>query len=698
MQRRRRQHISLSLALVLAALLGAAAQASLLGVSLTLRADPERAPADGSTPIVISAEVMDSSGMPVPDGTPVNFITTLGEIVSPVHTLGGVAQTVLKPSNTAGPALVSAMAGASRASIEVEFVGGAGSAAPGSRMVEITAEELSYNPDRKFFIGGPEAQITYQGIEIRADGLQYDVMKNVVFAQGAVRLASGKTVLAGDALRYQLGTMRGRLLKVGDEAELLLVEGDRLQTRPDPDSDPCLWYHVPTVEQRTWLKARSAIVDPRNRVILDHAAFYVDDLRVMGLRRHVLDPRRGAGLFGDTFGYSSLFGPNMDLPIYYRASGSQVGAVHITRNRGVTGLGADTGWSFGLREEYFREGGNEGVVSIEDVTDPGRALQWRHQIKLPKGAGLSLDASTATFDEDSPRLRAGGLSYFQPTGGGRLSLSLSGSDFGTSVHYYGALSYRLKASRLKSGILINPVVHLRHSRRHSEAEEAFVDPDTGEILQLSTENTGSTTSPGLDLSISLPRRRVDPRTELNVGIRSGYAWGLDGGPRSIFDARLALTRELGAGEYVKLDYTYSGGPSSLHPSPFVVGRQRLALMGRTVVKGYDLRFNASHEIGGERLFGHASMVRDLPWGKDSRNKALWRVQANHMFSHLEDYQVSSTRFALDRQLGRYRLALCYSPQGFGTQESQPYVGLDGFGYTYSGGRHLWLELHASGYY
>ena len=439
-------------------------------------------------------------------------------------------------------------------------------------------------------------------------------------------------------------------------------------------------------------------MDPRNRVILDHAAFYVDDLRVMGLRRHVLDPRRGDAIFGDTFGYNTLFGPNMDIPFYYRASGNQVGAIHITRNRGLTGLGSDAGWSFGLKEEYFREGRDEGSISIEDVTDPGRALQWQHQFRLPQGAGLALDASTATYEDDAPRLRAGGLNYFRPTSGGRLSLSLSASDFGSSVYYYSSLAYGLKTSRLKSGVLISPSVRLRHSRRYSETEEVFVDPDTGEILQLNTEETGSTTSPGVDVSVDLPRRRIDPHTQLNAGIRSGYAWGLDGGPSSVFDARVGLRRDYDPGEYVKLDYTYSGGPASLQPSPFVVGRQRLALMGRKVVKGCDIHFNASHEIGGGRLFGYASGFKDLPWGKDSRGKALWRLSASHMFSQFEEYQVSSTRLSLDRLLGRYRLALCYSPQGYGVIESQPYVGLDSFGYTYSGGRHLWVELHATGFY
>ncbi len=679
--------------------LAAAAQASLVGVQLTLRADPTRVPADGSTAVAISIEVLDAAGRPVPDGTSVHLVTTLGEVVSPVQTLGGLAQTALTPCNTVGTALISAMVGAARATVEVEFTGVPGSASPGSRMVELTAEELSYSPDRKLFIAGPDAKLTYETTEITADGLQYDIISNVICAQGSVLLKSGGSELGADALHYDLDSLRGRLLRVSDseEAERLLVEGHKLQTRPDTNGDPCLWYPVAPSQLNTWLKARSAIINPRKKVILDHAAFYVEDIQVMSLRRHVLDPRTGASLFGNTFGYSSLFGPNMDIPIYYRASGNQIGSLHITRNRAVGSLGSEPGWSLGLREEYIREGHSEGSFAVEDLLHPDRGMTWHHQLRLGQGSALSLDGSTASFEDDSPRLRAGGLNYFRPLSGGRLSLSLSGSDFGSSEHYYGSLSYRFRTRTLGSGILVSPTIRLRHSRRYSESEEVFVDPGTGEPLEIAQENIGRTTSPGVDVTLDLPRRDLGRETQLTASLRTGYAWGLDGGSRSVLDARLGLARQLGAGQIVKLDYSYSGAPASLQPTPFAIGRQRLNLSGRAIVQGCDLRFNASQEIGGDRLYGYLSLTRPLPWGRDAGGRSLWTLAASHMFSHLSDYGLASSRLALSRRMGRYRLAACYSPQGRGGYESRPWVGLDGYGYTYSGGRHVWIELSADSY-
>ncbi len=686
-----------SLCLLAALLLPAGAQASLVGVQLTIRADPQRAPADGHTPVAISVEVLGASGGPVPDGTPVYFVTTAGEIVSPVQTVGGIAQTVLSPSNAAGTVLVSAIVGAARVSLEVEFTGTPGSASAGSRMIELTADDLAYNADSKTFVASSSARLTYEMIEITADGFQYDVMSNVVCAQGDVVLTSGSRRLQADALRYDLDSLTGRVLRVAEEAELLLVEGHELQTRPDTTGDPCLWYPVPRRDMETWVKARTAVVSPRKKVVLDHATVYVNDLRVLGLRRHVLDPNTGSAVFGNTFGYSSLLGPDLDVPIYYRASGNQAGALHIKRNRALGSVGSDSGWALGLKEEYFREGHSEGMVAVEDITDPAEGLSWRHQLKIGRGAALSLDASTSKFEDDSPTLRAGGLSYFQPLPAGRLSLSLSGSDYGSSRHYYGGLSYRFRTSRLGSGIMFSPVVRVRHSIRYSEGDELLVDPETGEVLEIAQENTGRTTSPGVDFTFDLPRRSIAQNMQLNASVRTGYAWGLEGGGQSVLDGRFGLMREMGPRQYIKLDYSYSGTPASLDPSPFAVARQRVNLTANADLNGWFLRFNASQEIGGERLFGNALITHSLPWGKDAGGNLLWRLHLSHMFSHFSGYNLGSSRIALSRRMGRYGLAVCYSPQGRGIYESKPWVDLDGYGYTYSGGRHVWIELSALGY-
>jgi len=274
-----------------ALLLASASPLSAAFYQLTLRADPDRVPADGGSEVVISVEVVDALGLPAPDGTYVHFATTMSRIVTPVQTVGGLAQTVLGGSNAAGVAVVSAIAGGSRSTVEVEFIGGPGSAAAGSRLVELNAEDLQYSPEKRVFVASGNAELRYQSIEVRADGMQYDVSANCVRAQGGVTLRSGRRVLAADALVYHLFGARGRLLRVGEEVERLALEGEDLATKPDESEDPCLWRPVSFDGTRTWVKATRAIVDPGQKVVLDHATFYVEDTRVLGRRSSPGRPR-----------------------------------------------------------------------------------------------------------------------------------------------------------------------------------------------------------------------------------------------------------------------------------------------------------------------------------------------------------------------------------------------------------------------
>jgi len=696
MLRRRKAWLYALLALVAVLALGSAVGASPLAPALKLRADPDRVPADGETPVAISVEVLDGFGRPFPDGTPVYFDTTLGEIVSPVEVLGGIAQTVLKPSNTAGTALVSAMVGGARATTEVEFLATPGSASPGSRLIELTADELSYSADRQVFVATWNAELRYQTIEIWADSIQYDMSPNVVRAQGNVRLRSGGRVLPADALRYELRSLRGRLLRVTDGVERLVVEGDALETRPDAAEDSCLWEPLRTDDTRTWVKAQRAIIDPGRKVILDHATFYVDETRVMSLRRHVVDPKFGQALFGNAFGYSSGSGVDVDFPIYYRASGHRVGSLHITRNRAIGSYHYEPGWSLGLKEEYFRKGHSEGAFTLQDVIHPDRGLKWEHRHQFGSSR-VSLNASAISLQEDSPRLRSTGISYFRPVLGGRLSLSASRSDFGASESYFGDVAYRFRTFRVGGGVLAVPVFHLRHSRSHNDQEEVIVDPSTGEPFQIARQSTGRTTSPGVDLNFDLPTRELNSRTKLNARLMTGYAWGLPDGGRGVLDGRLGITCRLGPTEFVKLDYSYAATPAGIQPSLFTFGRQRLSLSGVATVKRSLVRFNTSRELDGDRFFGSVHLTRPLPFGSDELGRPLWSLDASHFFSQLEDYHISSSRFSLNRVIGRYRASLCYSPEGRGGYESRPWMSTYGYGYTYSGGRNFWIQLSAAAY-
>src|SRR5881396_3721797 len=90
--------------------------------SLALRATPESVRADGHSTTVITAEVRDSGGGVVPDGTEVHFTTTAGQIDAVAPTQAGRARATFTSDAIAGVAQVSAFSDANSATISVRMV------------------------------------------------------------------------------------------------------------------------------------------------------------------------------------------------------------------------------------------------------------------------------------------------------------------------------------------------------------------------------------------------------------------------------------------------------------------------------------------------------------------------------------------------------------------------------------------------
>jgi hypothetical protein len=80
------------------------------GSTMTLFANPDFVPANGGTSVV-TAVVVEPAGTPVPDGTVVQFFTTLGTIEEQGKTNDGVARVNFVADSRSGTATVSALSG-----------------------------------------------------------------------------------------------------------------------------------------------------------------------------------------------------------------------------------------------------------------------------------------------------------------------------------------------------------------------------------------------------------------------------------------------------------------------------------------------------------------------------------------------------------------------------------------------------------
>ena len=99
--------------------------------SITLTANPMTIPADGKSTSIITADIRDTANAPVPKGTSITFMTTLGSFINLIKTYTvitpddtGKVSVSLTSSTTAGSALVIATSNDVSQSIYVGFGGG----------------------------------------------------------------------------------------------------------------------------------------------------------------------------------------------------------------------------------------------------------------------------------------------------------------------------------------------------------------------------------------------------------------------------------------------------------------------------------------------------------------------------------------------------------------------------------------------
>lgn len=192
----------------------ATAQAQQTLVHLT--AYPTVSVADGRSTSTITAELRDSGGKLVADGTRVVFNTTLGTFrESIVTTTNGIARAILVSDGRAGVAQITAtpLSGAATpANLEFEFVADRAMLSSAREYVEIVAPGLMHYTADNRVIGaaGVNKGVTlrYRDITVEADDLQLTIPSYELRARKA-RVHVGKIVREYDALYFQLNVRKG---------------------------------------------------------------------------------------------------------------------------------------------------------------------------------------------------------------------------------------------------------------------------------------------------------------------------------------------------------------------------------------------------------------------------------------------------------------------------------------------------------
>lgn len=188
-----------------------------LGQNGTIQMDsyPAMAVADGRSTITVTAQIRDSSGNLVPNGTQVVFDTNLGSFRERiVQTSNGFARAILVAGDLPGTARIraSALKFSAAAELDLEFVADRTMLSSAQDFIEVVGSEtLWYSVQDRVLEAsgsGQGATLKYQNIEIFANDLQVQVQTYEVRARKA-KLKIGNWEQEFESLYFRLNKKEG---------------------------------------------------------------------------------------------------------------------------------------------------------------------------------------------------------------------------------------------------------------------------------------------------------------------------------------------------------------------------------------------------------------------------------------------------------------------------------------------------------
>lgn len=534
--------IHLLLAVVVLCVGTLACHAAINRYSLWLTAHPQAIVADSHSSATISAEVRDSNGKAVPDGTVVEFTTSLGIIERRARTTAGVARVRLESGTTTGTAVVSAVAadGSAVAEMRVDFL------EPGSQMfdesfISISSDKhLGYDPGLQVVDSAGGVRIYHRGLTIDAEAAQVDVRKNLLRATARmggehITIKRGEKEILASALYYDFNSMRGVILAPAEEGAVRMAfRGRDLFAESDPDLEkPVQFGFEPIAESKVFIRAKSILIRPGEVVKIKRANYYLDGDKILSVPLQVVPLRGGAStgtpqLF--TYGTEGL---RLDLPIYYSLTPSGTGAVRLKHSE-PTGWGTYSdraGWQVDVDHEYTLAGSTQGRFTLNRVTARDWGIRWNQRMELAGDSQLY-----SYLDFPSHRDLYGTIDYSRPLGEYTWSVNLRGNKLKDRDGGYFAGTYLQSRSKP----LIGSAVSYAFSTRFSY-DNRLTDGSLGT---------------GVGLQLYGKPLQFGPSTSVNTSLMLARDWGGSNAGTTAY-ANAGLYRMLGNIGQFGLNYSYS---------------------------------------------------------------------------------------------------------------------------------------------
>jgi hypothetical protein len=618
---------------VLVALISSVSSAAASEYSLWLRAQPQAIVADSFSTTTITADVRDEDGHAVPDGTQVDFTTSLGIIDHISQTTSGIARVRLQSSATVGTAMISAVVANGRAvaQLNVDFL------APGTEMFDesfilvSSDNQLGYDVGGKIVDAAGGVKIYHRGLTITAEEAQIDVKKNILRARARlggenIIIKKGDKEIAASALYYDFNKMNGVLLTPADDcARRMLFRGRDAFIEPDQKPNEKLSFDFEPVEQANmFIRAKSLVIRPGEEIKIKRANFYMEGDKVLSVPLHVVS-LSGHATSSQLITYGTE-GLQMDLPLYYSLTPNGTGSFRL-RHSDPSGWGSYSGrggWQIDLDQEYTLGGSAEGNFRVNRITSGDWGLSWNDRREFDNDSRLY-----TYLDFPSHENLYGTLNYSRDLGKHTMSINLRGNMLSNSTNRYSSMAYVQSRSKPIFGGAISYAYTTKLSFDNYSSSEDSSRFGSGLGLQLY----------GKPIKMG--------KGSINTSLTAFNGWGGSLSGSTIY-ANAGYNRSLGMIGSFGLNYAYCFGNSD-----DVYREQRLS--GDVYLSPSRLwssRINATYGLTNDSISAFGDFGYSI--------RPTWRLSIQNTYQKYTGGKYTDYEIALAKALGRQEARIIWS--------------------------------------
>jgi len=626
--------------------------------TVTLSAFPSATVADGRSTLTISAEVRDSSGNLVPDGTVVLFETKLGEFrENVIKTQNGFARAVLQAGSLPGISVVRATCQRFSAlgQYEVQFFADKAALDTAKEYVEIYGEDsLLYSVQEKTIEAsgrGKGAHLRYREVEIKADDLQLNVPSYEVRARKA-RVTIGKVTTDFDELYIKLNQRKGWGFATA-EFPVYRTQGNGIVNIVVEDKQPRLWavdLDAQGVQRRTaaqdrnelrfkdilgslsMVEAKRATAYPHKTIQFHRANVKVGGQSVMKLPLFEMNVYTSSPIITEQFVNVSSNQLAINYPYYLSLKPGETSLARFRYgNRYGTGVGAGSGMFVDYERHWNRGDQMEGAFTLGGIGRDDWGAGIRQFWMMPDRTSI-----TAQVDVPAHQSLFANASVNKPLGSYNANLNLS---HGTSLtgpsfsNDQALLTVEKDPVKLgKSGAKVFMGL---------TANEQRISNDGGSYLQEAV---------GLQARFVSPYWRLDKRSGLNASYRVAQLTGTNVNVGLSHYATLSYDTTIGQGLALNVvyDFVEDGFTAPL------LGRHRVS--AESYFTQGRLRFSASatKTLDLDRLSLSSRMTYSF--------SPLWHMHYSYLWDKFEGEGFLNQTVILGYKLGLREIGLSYSQQ------------------------------------